>query len=337
MTPKWFPDFDVNLPSMAGKRVAITGTTSGTGFIAAAACARKGAEVILLNRQSQRATDSEAKLRALVPEGVFVPMTCDCQDFSSVRSIKGLFDTQFGAGAGLDVLACNAGIMAHPDKITKDGFEIQMQTNHLSHFLLVKELLPTLQASNKEKGEARIVIMSSSARKGIALEAKYFQKSSEGSLGGDATPACFDRYHQSKLANAVFTFALEAKLNAAGLGSIKAVCCTPGLAATSLVDNLQGAGSSFGCCVDCVFGCISSAGMQSPEDGTMPLLHGIAKDVQSGDIWLPSGGPDGETYGLPRVSRRPNPKEKLCMDPAAMEMLWSESEKAILETFTISA
>merc|ERR1740139_1000380 len=102
--------------------------------------------------------------------------------------------------------------MAHPDKRTKDGFDVQMQTNHLSHFLLVKQFLPALKAAAKEKGEARIVNHSSGARHGKALEAKYFQKSGEGNLGGDGAAACFDRYQQTKLANIVFTFGLEAKL-----------------------------------------------------------------------------------------------------------------------------
>merc|ERR1712136_297759 len=58
---------------------------------------------------------------------------------------------------GLDVIACNAGVMAVPDTRTGDGFETQMQTNHLSHFLLVDLLLPSLEAAATSRGESRVV------------------------------------------------------------------------------------------------------------------------------------------------------------------------------------
>ena len=41
-----------------------------------------------------------------------------------------------------DVLVNNAGVMALPDVVTDDGYDVQMQTNHLSHFLLTSLLWP---------------------------------------------------------------------------------------------------------------------------------------------------------------------------------------------------
>ncbi len=49
------------------------------------------------------------------------------------------------------------------DEATKDGFDCQMQVNHLSHFLLTKELFPLLVKRAESKGEARIVNHSSIA------------------------------------------------------------------------------------------------------------------------------------------------------------------------------
>ena len=46
---------------------------------------------------------------------------------------------------GIYALINNAGIMAMPDEPTVDGFDTQMQTNHLSHFLLTRELYPVLE------------------------------------------------------------------------------------------------------------------------------------------------------------------------------------------------
>ena len=55
---------------------------------------------------------------------------------------------------GLNVLCNNAGVMALGDKATTDGYDLQMQTNHLSHFLLTKELWPLLE---KKGADARVV------------------------------------------------------------------------------------------------------------------------------------------------------------------------------------
>ena len=58
---------------------------------------------------------------------------------------------------GLDVLVNNAGVMMQPDHRTTDCFDVQMQTNHLSHFLLTKMLMPSLEMAAFSRGEARVV------------------------------------------------------------------------------------------------------------------------------------------------------------------------------------
>ena len=96
-----------------------------------------------------------------------------------------------------------------PDKVTSDGYEQQMQTNHLSHFLLTSLLMPSLEAAAAAKGSARVVNHSSGARKGAPLAAKYLEKTTDGTLGGDGVGARTERYHQSKLANCLFTETLQ--------------------------------------------------------------------------------------------------------------------------------
>lgn len=100
-----------------------------------------------------------------------------------------------------------------PEKATKDGYEAQLQTNHLSHFLLSSLLLPDLEKAAATSGEARIVNHSSIARHGAPLAGAYFEKLAAGALpeelAGDESQARGKRYHQSKLANVVFTLALK--------------------------------------------------------------------------------------------------------------------------------
>ena len=163
--------------SMKGKTVAITGTTSGTGYVCARELAKLGATVLLLNRQSARADEALAKLQSEVPDGRFEAITCDLQDFDSVRAAAAEIKSRHNR---LDVLCNNAGVMALPDQATKDGYDVQMQTNSISPFLLTKELFPLLKASD----DGRVVSHTSMARLGPPHEAKYFSKSG-GDLGGD--------------------------------------------------------------------------------------------------------------------------------------------------------
>ena len=161
---RWFPEFvKEELPSdVSGKVFVITGTTSGTGFVAAKTAAQLGGEVVMLNRDSSRVADMLDKLKKEVPEGKFVAVECDLQDFSSVRKAIQEIKSKYSK---IYCLANNAGIMATPDKATVDGYDTQMQTNHLSHFLITAELLPLLEAeANEAAGDARIVNHSSNAR-----------------------------------------------------------------------------------------------------------------------------------------------------------------------------
>jgi hypothetical protein len=95
------------------------------------------------------------------------------------------------------------------DAVTGDGYDAQMQTNHLSHFLLTRLLMPALEVAAAVHGSARVVNHSSTSRNipPTPLQIKYLQKGS--SFGGSGIWTALERYHQSKLANMLFTSALQ--------------------------------------------------------------------------------------------------------------------------------
>jgi NAD(P)-dependent dehydrogenase (short-subunit alcohol dehydrogenase family) len=201
---RYLTDFETKLPLLTDKVVVITGCTSGVGLVAAKVMVRRGAAVVLLlNRPSERATHAEQAIRAeLLPSSsitttattIVETIPCDLQDFESVRAAAALIQSK--GYTAIDVLCHNAGIMAMEDTTTKDGYDIQMQTNHLSHFLLTKELFPLLLMAAELRGEARIVNHSSVARKGKMLEARFLWKTTtSGTLGGNASGAKWQRYH----------------------------------------------------------------------------------------------------------------------------------------------
>jgi len=293
------PDVLQTLPSMAGKTVAITGCTSGTGFNLALRCAVLGARVLMLNRPSPRSAAALRTLRGQQLDAHFVP--CDLASLASVRvAIEQLTDA---CPDGLDVLCNNAGIMAAPDQSTVDGFDIQMQSNHLGHFLLTSGAIPLLERAVQVRGEARVVNHSSGARLGAALQARYLGNNAAG-LGGDGFPglAKWRRYQQSKLANLLFTYSLHDAIEVHRpelLGKLKSLCAHPGPTHTELQAKTLACGSNGWLDRLIVRSIVQQA--HSVEDGAMGIVRACcAAQVASMDFYGPLGrGRAGPAVLLP--------------------------------------
>jgi NAD(P)-dependent dehydrogenase (short-subunit alcohol dehydrogenase family) len=300
---------------MANKVVAITGTTSGTGFVCARELAKKGAIVILLNRKSHRSQSTLQQLKEALPQANFDAIDCDLQSLESVQEAINTIKNKYNV---LDVLINNAGVMALKDQATADGYDIQMQTNVISHFLITKELFSLLKKSK----ESRIVNHSSMARLGGPLEMKYFEKNG-GNLGGDEaeeeTPGFrgprWERYHQTKLANAVFTYGLQTKLNEAGIRNVIPLLAHPGLARTNLQvitaeDGGMDADSEF----------MNQA--QSAEDGATGIIRAaLDPEAKPGNFYGPTAG----WTGYPELML----PEDLLTDKSNIKVYWDGCEKAI--------
>ena len=164
-----FDELIQSLPSMEGKTIAVTGSTSGTGYVLAREAAQKGARVLMLNRPSPRAEASVTRLtptpKSAPPGGVFADavsspkasaasknlaeetggsvehVDCDLTSFASCAKAAESVLKRVGDD-GLDVLCCNAAVMYIKDVVTEDGFDMQMQTNHLGHHVLVASSCP---------------------------------------------------------------------------------------------------------------------------------------------------------------------------------------------------
>ena len=323
---KFFHDLVAKMPSLEGKTIAITGTTSGTGACLADAVAKKGARVVLLNRPSERASAALAAVQAAASDPSLVThIDCDLQSFESVRAAGAQV---LALDVPLDVLVNNAGVMALADKATVDGYDVQMQTNHLSHFLLTALVWPALEKAATTNGQARVVQHSSGARRMVpALEEKYLGKNG-GNLGGDAPGVGFQgarwvRYAQTKLANLGFCLALADKIAAAGPDSASAkilsLCAHPGLAATQLqVTNAADDPSM----AETYKGLMAQA--QSMHDGALGILRAAcdpAPEIVAGTLL----GPQKMTGEA--VVHDPA-EEQARVPPAAREMLWKASVAA---------
>ena len=133
-----------DLPDLSGKTFVVTGANSGIGYEAARALAKKGGAVVLGCRNLEKGGAALETIRLRVPDARLELEQLDLGDLGSVRA----FAERFSKGhRRLDVLVNNAGVMAIPRRTTRDGFEMQVGTNHLGHFALTGLLLERLVES----------------------------------------------------------------------------------------------------------------------------------------------------------------------------------------------
>jgi NAD(P)-dependent dehydrogenase (short-subunit alcohol dehydrogenase family) len=209
----WTPD---ELPDLAGKLFVITGGNSGIGFEAAKILAAKNADVVIACRNAEKGRKALAKLVNL-GTGRCDLITLDLADTASIRAAAAEAGERFGAIYGL---INNAGVMQTPKSRTKDGFEMQLGTNHLGHFLWTALMIGQVDGRG-----GRVVTVASTMHKfgRIDFDNLMMEK------GYDPNAA----YSRSKLANLLFAMELHRRLAAAD-SRIKSVACHPGYSDTPL-------------------------------------------------------------------------------------------------------
>ncbi len=122
---------DTHVPSLNGKVIIITGANGGLAYEILIRLARYSpSKLVLCARSKQKYDNALERIVVAVPEAVnFVRyLELDLASFCSVQEAAKAFITD---NDRLDVLVNNAGIMAQPSALTKNGFEIQFGTNHM--------------------------------------------------------------------------------------------------------------------------------------------------------------------------------------------------------------
>lgn len=296
-----------DIPDLSGKTFVVTGANSGIGYEAARALAAKHGSVVLACRSLEKGQTALDAIRKVAPDARLELGRLDLGDLESVRAFAEKFSREHRR---LDVLVNNAGIMAIPRRTTRDGFEMQIGTNHLGHFALTGLLLTRLV----ESAPARVVTVSSMAHtmgKFRALDAE--------DLRLEQGYAKWGAYGRSKLANLLFAYELERRLEAR-FPEVISVACHPGYAAT----NLQAVGPEMsGSALGKTFMAVgNSLFAQSAASGALPTLYAAtATDVRGGDFV----GPGGMFHiaGEPKKQR----SNRLSHDLDAARKLWATSAK----------
>jgi len=208
-----------NIPDQSGKIFIVTGTTSGLGEGTATVLARKNATVIMAARNIKKA---ESVANEILEENKNAKIDIQELDLSSLESVNNFSTSINKKYKALDCLINNAGIMACPYSKTKDGFEIQMGTNHLGHFALTGQLISLL----KKTPNSRVVNVSSIAHTSgnIDFDDLNWEKRKY---------RTWSAYSDSKLANLYFTYELSRKLEK-DKGNPIILASHPGWTATDL-------------------------------------------------------------------------------------------------------
>ncbi|KAF1963474.1 NAD(P)-binding protein [Byssothecium circinans] len=270
------------LPDLKGKVFIVTGGNSGIGYYTVAHLAEHGAHVYMCARNPKKGTDAIAGIKKMHPAAQVDLLQVDFMDLTSVVAAAQHFLTLETALHGL---VNNAGIMATPFEMTKDGHEAQWQTNYLAHWVFTDHLLPVMLKTSKTlpAGSVRLVNLTSSGHLSAPKGGINFEDptNKDGSV--------WARYGQSKLANILHTKTLHAKYGPGSPsarnkdGEIWTSCVHPGLVETNLADGVSGSGSG----MTSVFSVLRMIGMIWPADkGSYTSLFYVAsqdmKAEQSG-------------------------------------------------------
>ena len=219
-------------------------------------------------------------------------------DLSSLASVKHFAEKVLKNYARLDVLINNAGIMACPYDKTKDGYEIQMGTNHLGHFALTGLLMPLLENT---KG-ARIVATSSIGHRMGNIDLDDFNWEKRKYNPNTA-------YCDSKLANLYFTYELARKL-AYKQKDMKVTAAHPGWTRTDLQKHSW------------YMSMLNPLLSQGPDQGVLPTLRAAFDlNARSGDYFGPSRF--FEMHGSPVVVE----SSKRSKDTEVAKRVWKISER----------
>jgi NAD(P)-dependent dehydrogenase (short-subunit alcohol dehydrogenase family) len=204
------------------KTILITGCSSGIGIETAKALHETGATVYATARDLNKA---KTALGSLVSSPRFHLLELDLNSMASVRQCAETFLRQSDR---LNILINNAGVMATPEGRTADGFETQLGTNHLAHFLLVQLLLPALEKSSNQGFQSRVIILSSVAHRNGEVNFS--------NLNFDGEYDAWKAYAQSKTANLWTSNEIERRFGTRGVHSLSV---HPGGIMTGLMQHLS--------------------------------------------------------------------------------------------------
>lgn len=306
MAAKWTAD---QIPDQTGRLAIVTGANTGLGLETARELAGKGASVVLAVRNVAKGEAAIASILADHPNADLVLQAIDLGSLDSVRSAALELRAKHQQ---IDLLINNAGVMYTEWQTTADGFEFQMGVNHLGHFALTSLLVDRMIGVD---GSRVVSVSSVGHRIKSSLDPETMMSDEK-----------YDRvaaYGRSKLANLLFTYELQQRLEAAG-AKTSALVAHPGVSATELDRNspkvVQLAKKA------------TIKLLQTAAMGALPTLRAATDPAAAGGTYYGPGGFQ-EFWGHPEIVS----SSKRSHDRDLQAGLWLRSTELTGETFAAIA
>ncbi|KAJ7744147.1 hypothetical protein B0H16DRAFT_1889728 [Mycena metata] len=209
-----------------GKNVLVTGTSlKSLGFETARVIAKHANLVIITGYNAERLKLSEETIKKEIPQANIYPLVLDLSSFASVRKAAAEINARTEP---LHVLINNAAASFVDFKLTADGLETQLATDHVGPFLFTKLLTPKLLASATPTYTPRVVFVSSAAQAvGTGVDFDALE---------NPDPAKYSKqvaYGQAKSANVLTAIELSKRSK----GKINAYSLQPGLIFTNIFEK----------------------------------------------------------------------------------------------------
>jgi NAD(P)-dependent dehydrogenase (short-subunit alcohol dehydrogenase family) len=268
------------VPDLAGTLAVVTGASDGIGHAIATHLARAGAEVVMPVRSAEKGARAAERIRTAVPGAHLRTLPLD---LSSLESVAALSDALLAEGRPIGLLVNNAGVMQPPQRQeTRDGFELQMGTNHLGHFALTLGVLDLLRA-----GRARVTHQTSVAARSGSIDLD--------DLNSQNAYAVMRAYQASKIAVGLFARELDARSTAAGWG-ITSNLAHPGISPTNLLAAQPGLGRDHVSVARRMIGLLARLRIVGTvESAAQPaIVAATSPDARGDQFWGPrrtAGGP----------------------------------------------
>lgn len=265
---------DIPVPDQTGRLAVVTGASDGIGFHIAARLARAGAEVVVPVRDRAKGEAASGRIREEVP-GARVDVRD--LDLSSPASVAAFADGLAADHERIDVLVANAGIMTPPTRrVTPEGVELQLATNHLGHAALILRLLPQLRAA----GATVTTQVSVAARSGAVAWDDISWADRYDAMGA---------YRSSKIAGGLFAVELQRRSEAEGWG-IRSTLAHPGVTPTNLLAAHPEMGRPRATPQIRLIRLLSRLGVAgTPASAALPaVLAATSPDAQGGHLYGPS-------------------------------------------------
>lgn len=152
--------------ALAGRRLLLTGATSGIGRAATGLLLDLGAAVVVVGRDPDRTRQAAHELGRDHPSG---SVSAELADLADLTQVRALADRVLDAGLPLDGIVHNAGALLAERTTTVDGLETTVAVHLVAPHLLTERLRPLLRPG------ARVVWVTSGGMYGQGLTVDHLE------------------------------------------------------------------------------------------------------------------------------------------------------------------